>query len=59
VPHSECDGNRFEDTHGWPRRLAEVEVKIERKSDVPHLGLGLSLNLLIMLADFFTILPDD
>ena len=39
-------------------RLAEVEVKVEveRRPDVLHLSLGLSLNLLMTLADFFSIL---
>jgi len=37
-------------------RQAEVEVKVERRSDFVHLSLGLSLNLPITLADFFSIL---
>jgi hypothetical protein len=39
-------------------RLAEVEVKVEveRRPDVLRLSLGLSLNLLMTVADFFNIL---
>jgi hypothetical protein len=39
-------------------RQAEVEVKVERRPDFLHLSLGLSLNLPITLADFFSILPE-
>ena len=35
---------------------AEVEVKVERRSDSCFLSLDLSLNLPIALADFFSIL---
>jgi len=36
---------------------AEVEVKVKRQTDSCLLNLRLSLNLPIMLADFFSILP--
>jgi hypothetical protein len=45
-------------------RRAEVEVKVERRPDVPYLILNLSLNLsplpaLSLLADFFSILLEN
>jgi len=33
-------------------KQAEVEVKVEQRSDFPHLNLSLSLNLLLTLTDF-------
>ena len=56
----------FEGSHVWHNRSmlpqdsrarqAEVEVKVERRPDFLHLSLGLSLNLPITLADFFSML---
>ena len=40
-------------------KQAEVEVKVEQRSDFPHLSFNLSLNLPLTLADFFSILQGD
>ena len=37
-------------------KQVEIEVKVEQRSDFPHLSLNLSLNLSLTLADFFSIL---